>query len=78
MLRLHDPGANRATSEVLSAYQAEVDTAGNYEEQVRAATIDAPRTKATNTAMGRDDVRDLRKGTVRRRVIDKTQRANPP
>ena len=38
MLRLDDPGANRATSEVLSAYQAEVDTAGNYEQQVRAAT----------------------------------------
>ncbi|MXY04633.1 MAG: hypothetical protein F4Y55_02040 [Gammaproteobacteria bacterium] len=29
---------DQATSEVLDAYQAEVDTAGNYEEQVRAAT----------------------------------------
>ena len=38
MLRLHDPGADRATSEALFEYQAEVDTAGNYAEQVRAAT----------------------------------------
>ena len=40
-------------------------------------TIDSPTTKATNTAMGWDDIRDLRKGTVRRRVIDNTQLGGP-
>ena len=37
MLRLDDPSLDRATSDVLAAYQAEVDTSGNYEERVRAA-----------------------------------------
>ncbi len=37
MLRLHDPGVDQATSEMLAACQAEVDVAGNYEERVRAA-----------------------------------------
>ncbi len=38
MLSLCDPGVDRATSKALLTCQAEIDTAGNYEEQVRAAT----------------------------------------
>lgn len=37
MLRLHDPGLDRATSAVLDKCQDELNAAGNYAERVRAA-----------------------------------------
>ena len=41
-------------------------------------TIDAPTTMATNsTLLGWEDIRDLKEGTVRRRVIDNTQPGGP-
>lgn len=39
MLRLHDPGLDRATARSLAGYQAEVDAVGGYPAQVSAAAL---------------------------------------
>ena len=40
-------------------------------------TIDSPTLKATNTALGWEDIHTLKTGTVRRQIIDNTQRDGP-
>ncbi len=40
-------------------------------------TIDSPTHKATNTALGWEDIRTLETGTIRRQIIDNTQPGGP-
>lgn len=66
MLRLHDPGLDRATAWALAEYQAEVDAAGGYPAQVRAAARLWPlRARRSNFHEVRTRLADMSAGAQR-------------